>query len=97
MQHFNDVVWSTPLGLPGRYGKRMHQHSTSGTRSKRKKGNKNKKMTLHISTHGTMQGCGLTLMVYINDKIRDIRERNVTTWSERFELRTSVPWGLGIS
>ena len=30
-------------------------------------------------THGAMQGCGLTFwVVCINDKFRDIRERNVT-------------------
>ena len=47
-----------------------------------KKKNK-KKVTLHILTHGTMRGCGLTSFVAcINDKIRDIRERNVTVRSE---------------
>ena len=36
--------------------------------------------TLHIDT---MQRCELTsFMAYINDKIHDIRERNVTTRSE---------------
>ena len=40
---------------------------------------KKKKMQLHILT----RGCGLTsLMVYINEKIRDIRERNMTIRSE---------------
>jgi hypothetical protein len=44
---------------------------------------KKKKKTLHILTHGVMQGCGLTsLVVCINDKIRDVRERNVTIRSE---------------
>ena len=34
-------------------------------------------------THGAMRGCGLTsLMVCINDTLRDIRERNVTIRSE---------------
>ena len=34
-------------------------------------------------THGAMQGCGLTyLVVCINDKFCDIRERNVTIRSE---------------
>ena len=28
MQHFNVVVGSTPLGLPGQCGICMHQHST---------------------------------------------------------------------
>ena len=49
----------------------------------KKKKSKNKKVTLHILTHGAMRGCGLTsLVVCINDKIRDIRERNVTIRSE---------------
>jgi hypothetical protein len=43
-------------------------------------------------THGAMRGCGLnSLVVCINDKIRDIRERNVTISGVRFELLTSVP------
>jgi hypothetical protein len=34
-------------------------------------------------THGAMRGCELTsLVVYINDKVRDIRERYVTIKSE---------------
>jgi len=34
-------------------------------------------------THGVMRGCGLTsLVVYINDKFHDIRERNVTIRNE---------------
>ena len=58
---------------------------------------KNKKVTLQILTHGTLRGCGLTsLMVCINDKIRDIKERNVTIRSE-IELSTSVPEGFRIS
>ena len=48
-----------------------------------KKKKKNKKVTLHILTLGAMRGCGLTsLVVCISDKIRDIRERNVTVRSE---------------
>ena len=44
-------------------------------KEKRRKKNKNKKVTLHILTHGAMRGCGLTsLVVYINAKICDIRE-----------------------
>ena len=44
---------------------------------------KKKKVTLHILTHGAMQGCVLTsLVAYIHDKIRDIRERNARTRSE---------------
>jgi hypothetical protein len=57
----NGVVWSTPLGLPKCY---------------LKKTKKSKKVTLHILTYGAMQGCGLTsLVICINDKICDIRER----------------------
>jgi hypothetical protein len=42
-----------------------------------------KKMALHILTHGAMHGCGLTsLVVCINDKNCDIRERNVIVRSE---------------
>jgi hypothetical protein len=34
-------------------------------------------------THGAMRGCGLTsLVVCINDKLWDIREKNVTIRSE---------------
>ena len=44
---------------------------------------KTKKKTLHMLTHGTIWGCGLTsLVVCINDKFCDIRERNVTRRSE---------------
>ena len=63
------LVWSTPVGLPRRCGTCMHQHSTSGIRRRRKKKNENKRVTLHILTHGAMRGCGLTsLVVCINDK-----------------------------
>jgi hypothetical protein len=49
----------------------------------KKNENKNKKVTLHILTHGAMWGCGLTsLVVCTNDKICDIGERNVTIRSE---------------
>jgi len=50
---------------------------------KKKKKKKKKKVTLHMLTHGAMQGCGLTsLVVYIKDDSRDIREINVTIGSE---------------
>ena len=43
----------------------------------------NKKVTLHMLTNGTMRGCGLiSLVVCINDKFHDIRERYVTIKSE---------------
>jgi hypothetical protein len=42
-----------------------------------------KKKKIHMLTHGAMQGCELTsLVVCINDKFHDIRERNVTRRSE---------------
>ena len=48
-----------------------------------KKKEKEKEKTLHMSTHGAMWGCELTsLVVCINDKFHDIRERNVTIRSE---------------
>jgi hypothetical protein len=44
---------------------------------------KKKKVTLHMSTHGAMWGSGLTsLVVCVNEKFRDIRERNVAIRSE---------------
>jgi hypothetical protein len=77
-------MWFTSLDLPGRCGICMNQHSTSGIRRRRIR---RSIRTLHILTHGAMRGCGLTaFMVCINDKIRDIRERNVTTRSERTEI-----------
>ena len=52
-------------------------------KKKTKKKKKNKKVTLHILTHGALWWCGLTsLMVCINDRICDIRERNMTIRSE---------------
>ena len=51
--------------------------------NKKKNKNTNKKVTLHILTHDAMRGHGLTfLVVCINDKIHDIRERTVTIRSE---------------
>ena len=80
MQHFNDVMWSPPLGLPGQCDICIHEHSTSGIKRKE---NENKKVTLHILTHGAMRGCMLTSwVVCINDKLHDIRERNVKIRSE---------------
>ena len=59
-----------------------HMHAPTFNKWHKKK-EKNKKVALHILTHGAMRGCGLTsLVVCINDKIRDIRERNVTIRSE---------------
>ena len=62
---------------------RMVWHVHAPTFNKWHKKKKKKKVTLCILTVGTMQGCGFTsLVVCINDKIRDIRERNVTIRSE---------------
>ena len=48
-----------------------------------KKKNKNKKVTLHILTYGAMRRFGLTsLVICIDDKICDTRERNETIRSE---------------
>ena len=59
-----------------------HMHAPTFNKWHKKK-KKKKKVTLHILTHDAMRGCGLTSMVVcINDKIRDTRERNVTIRSE---------------
>jgi len=60
----------------------MHSSTFNKWHKKNKNKNKNKK-TLHMLTHGAMRGCGLTLLVVcINDKFHDIRERNVILRSE---------------
>jgi hypothetical protein len=81
VQHFNVVVWSTPLGLPEAM---WHMHApTINKWQQHKKKKKKKKKTLHMLTCGTMWGCGLTsLVVCINDKFCDKKERNVTIRSE---------------
>ena len=43
---------------------------------------KNKKVTLHILTHGATRGCGLTSLVACIIDMYDTRERNVTMRSE---------------
>ena len=69
--------WCGELTWPSRV--MWHMHSPTFNKWQKKK----KKKTLHILTHGTMCGCGLTsLVVYINDPIRDIEERNLTIRSE---------------
>jgi hypothetical protein len=58
-------------------------HAPTFNKWHKKKKKKKKKVTLHILTHGALQGCGLTsLMVCINDRFYDIRERNETLRSE---------------
>ena len=71
-----------------------HMHAPTFNKwNKKKKKKKKKTVTLYILTHGAMQGCGLTsLAVCTNDKICDIRERNVT---RRSEIRTTNIRSLG--
>ena len=70
------LVWSIPLGLPRLCGISMHEQFNKWHTKKKKI--KNKKVILQM-THGTMQDCGLTVVVVcINDKNCDIRERNMT-------------------
>ena len=60
---------------------------------KKKKKKKKKKVTIHMLTYGAMRGCGLTsLVACIDDKFRDIRERNVTI---RREIGTTNIHSLG--
>ena len=67
-----------------------HMHAPTFNKWHKKK---KKKKTLQILTHGAMRGCGLTsLMVCINDKICDIRERIVTI---RSEMRSTNIRSLG--
>ena len=62
-------------------------------KKKKKKKNTNKKVTLHMLTHGTIWGCGLTcLMICIHDKFRDIRERNVTIRSHIWTTNITSLW-----
>jgi hypothetical protein len=83
------LMWSTPLDLPMRCGGRMNQHSNEWHKERKK----NKKVTLHRFTHGTMWGCGLTSwVVCINDKFYDIREKNMTI---RCEIWTTNIRSLG--
>ena len=72
------LAWSTPLGLSVAM---WHVHAPTFNKWQKKK---KKKVILHIIlTHGAMRQYGLTsLMVCINDKIHDTRERNVTIRSE---------------
>ena len=77
------LVWSTPLSIPGQCDYMHAPTFNKWLKREKKNKNKNKKVTLHMLTHGAMWGCGLTsLMVCINDKIHDIWKRNVTIRSE---------------
>ena len=87
----DDVVTVVHSTWPSRL--MWHMHAPTFDKWQKWKKNKNKKVTLHILTHGAMRGCGLTsLVVFINDKICDIRERNVTI---RFDFWTTNIRSLG--
>ena len=85
MWHY--VIWIhsplTSIGVvhstwPSRAMWHMHAPTFSKWQKKKKK-----KVTLRILTHGAIRACGLTsLVVCINDKICDIRERDMTIRSE---------------
>jgi hypothetical protein len=58
-------------------------HAPTFNKWHKKKKKENEKVTLHMPTHGAMQGCGSTSwVVCIIEKNCDIRERNVTIRSE---------------
>ena len=82
MQHLNGMVHVVHSTWPSWAMWNMHAPTFNKWHKKKKK-NQNKKVTLHVSTHGAMRGCGLTsLVVCTNDKICDIRERNVIIRTE---------------
>ena len=70
-----------------------HMHAPTFNKWQKKNKNKNEKVTLHlILTHGAMRGCGLTsLVICINDKIHDIRERNTRIKSEIWTTNIRSP------
>ena len=74
------LVWSTPLGHPGRRGICMHQHSMSGKRRRRRRIRRWHSTYWHKAQ---CEGVGWLLWwVASMTKIRDIREWNVTIGSE---------------
>ena len=76
MQHFNGAVWSTPLGPPG-------DVAFACTNIQQVAGKEEEKGGTPLLTHGATRGFGLTsLVVCINNRSCDIRERNVTMRSE---------------
>ena len=82
MQHLNGMVHVVHSTWPSWAMWNMHAPTFNKWHKKKKK-NQNKKVALHVSTHGAMRGCGLTsLVVCTNDKICDIRERNVIIRTE---------------
>jgi hypothetical protein len=77
---YASVVHST---WPSQAMWRTHAPTFNKWHNNKKKKNKNKKVTLHMLTHGTMWGCGLTSwVVYIDDNFHDIREGYVSIRSE---------------
>ena len=75
------LVWSTPLALPGRCGICMHQHSRNGIRRRMREGH-----SPHIHIWHNVRVWVNSLMLYINDKMRDIGERNITIkWDLNYE------------
>jgi hypothetical protein len=66
------LVWSTPLGLPGRCGGHIHQYSTCRIIIRRRGS------IPHVDTWRNAIMWVAFWVVCINDKFCDIRERNVT-------------------
>ena len=87
------VVHST---WPSRAIWRMHAPTfNKWDNNNNNKKKKKEKKTLHILTHGTMRGCGLTsLVVCINDKICDIRQRHATIRSGMWTINMIRPLGF---
>ena len=80
MPHFNGVVWCGVVCSTWLARAMWQMHAPMSNKWQKKN---NKKVTLHMLTHGTMRGCGLiSLVVCVNDKFCDIRERNATIRSE---------------
>ena len=84
------LAWSSPLGLPKRRGICMHQHSTSDMRERRRR-----RRRWH-STYWYMAQL-TSLVICIDDRIYDIRERNVTIRSEIWTTNILHCLGFGAS
>ena len=77
------LVWSTPLGLHGRCGGPHAPTFNKWHKKRRKKKNEKKKVALHMLNTTRCEGRGVTsLVVCINDKNCDIKERNMTIRSK---------------
>jgi hypothetical protein len=87
VQHFDGLVWSTPLALPGRCDIHTHQHSTSGIRRRKSKRRRH-------STYWHMAQCEgvgwLLWWIPLMTKICDIRRRNAMIRSEIWTCTTSL-------